>query len=143
MVDNRVLIGYYTSVRPIEINNQGANEMKLSETTERTLIPESDIDKAVLLNVVESAVKMMPEWIASDGRVLSISIAEHVVNDQGEVPAKLVYRSAEFDPMTVISDADSEEMTITVEMHGDNRAVAVWHCGNDSNLVAANCWVVR
>ena len=146
MVDIRVLIGYNASVRPIEINKQEANEMKLSERTERTLIPESDIDKAVLLKIIEMSVDQMGKWKRSSdpSKEMYFSIdVDAEIDDNGELAARLISAPIEFDPRTIITDSTSEDAKLTVELTDDNRAVAVWHCGNESNLVATNCWVVR
>ena len=118
--------------------------MKLSET--RTLVPETDTDKAVLLAIIEMSVDQMGKWRCSsdpDKDMYFRIDTDAEIDDNGALAAKLIYAPAEFNPRTIITDSAYEDARLTVELTSNNRAVAVWHCGNESNLVAANCWVVR
>ena len=118
--------------------------MKLSET--RTLIPETDVDKAVLLAIIKMSVDQMGKWRCSSNPDKDMYFrvdADAEIDDNGELAAKLIYTPAEFNPRTIITDSAYEDARLTVELTVNNRAVAVWHCGDESNLVAANCWVVR
>jgi hypothetical protein len=110
------------------------------------LVPETDTDKAVLLAIIKMAVNHMGAWRCSSdpSKDMYFAIdADAEIDDNGELAAKLIYTPAEFNPRTIITDSASEDARLTVELIGDNKAVAVWHCGNESNFVAANCWVVR
>ena len=115
--------------------------MKLSET--KTLVPETDIDKAVLLTIIKMSVNQMGTWRCSSdtrkGMYFSIDV-DAEIDDNGVLAAKLISAPIEFNPSTISAYEDAK---LTVELIDDNKAVAVWHCGNDSNLVLPNCWVVR
>jgi len=118
--------------------------MKLSET--KTLVPETDIDRAVLLAIIKMSVDHMGTWICSSDTRKEMYFridADAEVDDNGVLAAKLIFAPIEFNPHTIITDSSYEDAKLTVELHGDNKAVAVWHCGNDSNLILPNCWVVR
>ena len=118
--------------------------MKLSET--RTLIPETDTDRAVLLAIIKMAVDHMGTWRCysdPDKNMYFRVGTDAEIDDNGALAAKLIYEPVEFDPRTIITDSAYEDARLTVELTSNNRAVAVWHCGDESNLVAANCWVVR
>lgn len=109
------------------------------------LIPESDLDKALLLHVICQAVERMGEWHSCDGDyVMYINIpVDAEVADDGSLAAKLVAQPTEFDRVTFFSAWHSEEVTLHVEQHPAGRIDVVWVAGKDSNYVAPNCWIVR
>jgi hypothetical protein len=111
----------------------------------RRLIPDSDLDKALLLHVIRQAVESMGKWRSIDGyhaMCINIPVDAEVAGD-GTLTAYLVAQPTVFDPATSVPTSYGEDVALHVVQHPSGRIDVICVSGEDSSYVAPNCRIVR